>query len=437
MQCGFESRPLTAGERVTIYEPLKDKGKNHTDLFRQSLRNQPGWARQPRDVTAPTKKNKKEKMIFNKKSKTELSGFYIVYDGATMNEYKGVYGISHLIEHLMCNKIKEIEDDMHQDGIVYNASTSSHNVGFHIHGLDKYVKKYRNKIFDIVTHLDITRKILDNEKRIVIEEYNNYFNNQAYAHLSNLKRRLLNHYGAGGLREDLENLSLKNVIDFHGEHFTRPSKVFNISKSNPFTKRIKFEERSEAPEVSFEVISSAPWEDLGKFEKESSIINISPVIHKDFAIIDFICDMLSLGLTSPLYKEIREKRGLVYYLWCYQMILNLKNSAINIATVSSNENVDKIQDLIRKVLRNKSMWMTPARFKMVKNYHLIREKKLQIELYKNAMQCIDVPPEWDIDIVLRTLTLDKVRAVYDKYFDIDGFYRSVDKEEFKGDKKAE
>ena len=76
MQCGFESRPLTAGERVTIYEPLKDKGKNHTDLFRQSLRNQPGWARQPRDVTAPTQKREtmlKEKTLFETIDKVKMS----------------------------------------------------------------------------------------------------------------------------------------------------------------------------------------------------------------------------------------------------------------------------------------------------------------------------------------------------------------------------
>ena len=41
-------------------------------------------------------------MIVNVKSETGLSGFYIVFGGSTMNEKPGSYGISHLLEHLIC-----------------------------------------------------------------------------------------------------------------------------------------------------------------------------------------------------------------------------------------------------------------------------------------------------------------------------------------------
>ena len=36
-------------------------------------------------------------MIINLKSKTELSGFYVVYEGSTNLEKKGIFGVSHLL----------------------------------------------------------------------------------------------------------------------------------------------------------------------------------------------------------------------------------------------------------------------------------------------------------------------------------------------------
>ena len=40
-------------------------------------------------------------MIINLKSQTDLSGFYVVYEGSTNLEKSGWFGISHLMEHLI------------------------------------------------------------------------------------------------------------------------------------------------------------------------------------------------------------------------------------------------------------------------------------------------------------------------------------------------
>ena len=50
-------------------------------------------------------------MIINLKSQTELSGFYIVYYGSTLLEDRGIFGISHLMEHLMCRNFQHLRDD--------------------------------------------------------------------------------------------------------------------------------------------------------------------------------------------------------------------------------------------------------------------------------------------------------------------------------------
>ncbi len=63
-------------------------------------------------------------MIINLKSETELSGFYVVYEGSTNLEKKGNFGISHLMEHLCCKSVDLLQEEFDRDSIDWNAYTS-------------------------------------------------------------------------------------------------------------------------------------------------------------------------------------------------------------------------------------------------------------------------------------------------------------------------
>jgi hypothetical protein len=76
-------------------------------------------------------------MIINLKSQTNLSGLYVVYEGSTNLEKKGNYGISHLMEHLMCKTFFHMIQDFDRDGIQWNAYTSSNEIVFYMTGLDE------------------------------------------------------------------------------------------------------------------------------------------------------------------------------------------------------------------------------------------------------------------------------------------------------------
>ena len=51
-------------------------------------------------------------MIINLPSQTDLSGFYVVFEGSTNIEQKGNFGISHLMEHLLCKNFDHLQDDL-------------------------------------------------------------------------------------------------------------------------------------------------------------------------------------------------------------------------------------------------------------------------------------------------------------------------------------
>ena len=87
-------------------------------------------------------------MIINLKSQTDLSGFYVVYEGSTNLEKPGWYGISHLMEHLVCKSFDHLQEDFDKDGIDWNAYTSSNEIVFYLTGLDEKVNKWKKKFVE-------------------------------------------------------------------------------------------------------------------------------------------------------------------------------------------------------------------------------------------------------------------------------------------------
>ncbi len=154
----------------------------------------------------------------------------------------------------------------------------------------------------------------------------------------------------------------------------------------------------------------------------------SPISSQDFSYITFINAMLSMGLSSPLYKEVREKKGLVYYIRCSQSRLN-KQGITQITTQTSSNNFESVVDSVRLVLKNPTKHLTEERFQTIKNSYLIRLEKDKINRFNNVSRWIN-PKDWSIKEIINTITLDKVMEIYEKYYDFDKFYISNDKDEF-------
>jgi predicted Zn-dependent peptidase len=368
-------------------------------------------------------------MIINLKSQNELSSFYIIWEGSTNLERKGWYGIAHLCEHLQTKMIDHLQEDFDRDGIEWNLWTSSNEICMYIQGLDERVNKWKHIIMDLMFEFKITKEDFENERKIVLEEYLDAMNGQTEVHQINLDRKLFGDYGPIGLKEDLEKLKFMDIINFWELQYAKPSKIINVSKNNPYkNKTLDFAERTIVKNVSYGD-HKVPFELGNDFKDKSSLVMLSPIIDEDFAYVHFINAMLSLGLKSPLYQEIREKRGLVYYVHCYQSRMN--QQGINtIATQTSNKNFKAVVEATKTVLENPKKYLTKERFDLVKDYYKVRMQKDEILRYKNVNQWIN-PEGWSVYEILDTVNLKKIKEVYDKYFKFDNFYISNDKTEFK------
>jgi predicted Zn-dependent peptidase len=370
-------------------------------------------------------------MIINLKSQTDLSGFYVIYEGSTLLETKGVRGISHLMEHLFCKAYEHLENDFERKGIYSNAYTSNNEVVYYITGLDEQIKDYRKIVVDSLMNFIPSEKQFLHEKKIVIEEYKDYFNMQNYCHYLNLTRKLYNDYDPIGSLQDLESMSYADMVNYIKAYYNAPSKIINVSKNSDFEyndivfnkhelKRELIHLENEPEDVVYEINND--------FADKVSILAIGPLVTEDYAIVHFITYMLSNGLQSPLYKEIREKRGLSYGVSASIDRVNNKG-IISIGVQTSNEKADEVVNTIELVLNNPKEYMTEERFNIVKECFLISNKKRDINRYNSVTEYM-CSSEWNVNSVIEKLTLDDVLNVYNKYFNYKDYYISVDKEEF-------
>jgi predicted Zn-dependent peptidase len=369
------------------------------------------------------------------KSPTPMASFYVVYYGSVMNERPGIYGISHLLEHLVCKGIDEFMENFETEAIHWNAYTTDSYIVFYMTGMDKKVKKWKKKFFENLQKFNITEDTFQNEKKIIIEEYKDSFNKQSDSHMQNLFRKLYDNYGAIGLLEDLEKLTLKDCQDFFELQYRRPSFIIDISRSTDktmeeFFNNVEYDNKTYDKKLEFKINEDFIYEKGNKYKDKTSIIDISPIIYEDFPYVEFITRMLGSGLKSPLYQEMRDRSGLVYYIHCYCRNFTNNSSIVVFVTETSNGNLNKVQSIIKDIIDNPDKYLTKKRFDIIKKYYKNKFEKENIMIHNNGYKFIELE-HFLVEKIISTLTYEDIRRVYDKYFHFDMFYQSNDKEEFK------
>jgi predicted Zn-dependent peptidase len=365
-------------------------------------------------------------MIINLESQTDLSGFYIVYKGSTNLETKGIRGISHLSEHLFCKAYEHLQTEFERKGITWNAYTSSDEIVFYFTGLSEYLKPYRNVVLDLLKSFRPTEEQFKDEIRIVIEEYKTYFANQGYSHFLNVNRKKFNYYDPIGSLVDLQNLKYSDIISFIEKQYSAPSKIINVSKEDNFSYETDFTNIDTSIKLEFGDYEYEP--ELGNsFKDKSSIIMMTKIFDNNISgYIEFISMMIGNGLQSPLYKEIREKRGLTYGISCGSYNVGDNNYAY-IMTDTSNDKTEEMLETLKNTL-NDSNILTQERFDIIKERILIKKKMSEINRYLNVSQWIN-DKQSILDIV-EEVTLERLKEIYNEFFIFEKMYPSVDKVEF-------
>jgi zinc protease len=271
------------------------------------------------------------RVLVHEDKSTPLVAMNILYDVGSKDEDPGITGLAHLFEHLMFGgsvNIPDYDTPLQLVGGENNAFTNNDITNYYLTIPSENIETGFWLESDRMLELDFSQKNLDNQKNVVIEEFNQRYLNQPYGDAL-LKIRPLAYkihpYRWPTIGMDIahiEKTDIEHIKDFFFSHYAPNNAVLALSGNINYDLAFKLTQKWFGPIESRKVQSrDLPLEPLQKEERILTIEkdvpsnalykvwHIGPRLSSDFYTLDVITDLLAGGESGRLYtKLVREKK---------------------------------------------------------------------------------------------------------------------------------
>ena len=273
-------------------------------------------------------------------------GFYgLGYHFGSSSERPGSRGTSHLMEHLICKTFDDLLATITRNGIDYNAYTADDRVVFWFQGLNESLQAVLPLLETRILGLSPlwTPEQFENEKKTVLQEYADNFNDPVFGCYSNLLRQHYEDFGPIGEKKDLLAFTYEESLNA-GQAFKTPNQIVQVG-ATPFTGlTVPGELPLRVPrQLIFSQDHHTPLEVVPSEDKTVvCLMGNHPVDSSLMAKISLTQDCLNNGLESPLYQEIREKRGLSYFSYGFMETIGRDTFPVFFSCTTN----DRVQELV-------------------------------------------------------------------------------------------
>lgn len=287
-------------------------------------------------------------------------------DTGSKNEQKDVWGISHFIEHMLFKGTKtrtamQIAQELEDTGGSINAFTDKENTCFYARVLDTHIDKAIDVLTDIYLNSLFDPEEIEREKQVVLEELKMYEDSPDELSYDTLVENVWHGHPLGhkiiGLNETIQGFTRDKILDYMSDNYTNDRLVIAIAG------KIKTEEVIEKLQAKLghlngkKSVDSEPLilyntETCAKF-KDIEQLHVclgtkGPAVTDEerytFAVIDSI---LGGGMSSRLFQELREKRGLAYSIGSYELMYKRGG----IFGVYAGISPDNLEDVVKYTLQ--------------------------------------------------------------------------------------
>lgn len=348
-------------------------------------------------------------MYIFEKTDNDMCGVYIVFQSPAMNEDKKTYGISHLLEHMICEATDDIDETYDENCIYTNAYTGKEEVVFYMTGLSDRVAQFRDDYIKRILTYVPTEKDFNKQKPIITQEYNDWFTNTFKSTYVNFLSKQFGFVNSVGTREAIDGFTYEDAVAYKNKYFSKPSKIIIADNvDNP----VVYDYEDNIPSViQNDIVINKDAEinelSIGYIAGSTPI----PEGNDDFNL-RMIVKMLGYGLKSPLYQRLREQSNLCYWVSSFDQYLSNKNILL-VGTSATAENKTRIHDELFEVLNNPTKYLTEDRFNlMLNNTKASLKVKSQ---YKHELDYLSV--YLDKDSISLRKNLDKIN-----YADVMNYY---------------
>lgn len=268
---------------------------------------------------------------------TKTATILVLVRAGSKNEKKGISGISHFLEHMFFKgtekrptafDIAKIFDEI---GGEYNAFTSQEYTGFYAKINCRHFDIALDALSDTLLNSKFAKDDLERERGVIIEEINMY-QDAPMEYVSTLWHKVLYSdqpagWDIAGTKETVSKISRSDIIRYYRKYYN-PNNIIICAAGNLPEKNLiknfernfcyknikskirypKVRELQEKPEILLQ---------YKKTDQTHLILGVRgyDMFHKDRFAVKLLSIILGGGMSSRLFTEIRDKRGLAYYVY--------------------------------------------------------------------------------------------------------------------------
>ncbi|MEI8104413.1 MAG: pitrilysin family protein [Actinomycetes bacterium] len=245
-------------------------------------------------------------------------------------------GIAHFAEHMFFKGTERRPNSRDLTTLVdgiggeFNAFTSKEYTGYYVRcaGADRNVAF--DVLLDMLRHSKFDPEEIDREKGVILEEMNMYADTPR-DHIGTVYENLMfgdNPLGWGtlGTKETIKAANRDTFIDYLDEWYTPDRMVIGVSGMvgndlDPMLEQMLGDMKSNGSKRPAPAqMGTAPGPHVSVFHKDADqahlILGVPsiPIDHPDRYTMQLLTGVLGSGMSSRLFLEVRERRGLAYYV---------------------------------------------------------------------------------------------------------------------------
>lgn len=265
------------------------------------------------------------------------SGYVLLLFGAgSRYETKTNNGISHFLEHMFfkgTNKrptAREISSILDGIGASFNAYTGKDHTGYYIKSSAKHLELSVELLSDMLLNSKFDKREIEKEKGVIVEEMRMYRDTPQRQVAENFEKLL---YGdvplgweIGGPEKVINSMSREMFVEYLTQRYKPNNMIFVVAgnvktndverlaekyfgqmRAGEFEKAIEVVEHQDKPQINLQ---------YKKTDQAHLVIGVRgySAEHKDKYVVSVISTILGGMMSSRLFEEVREKRGLAYYV---------------------------------------------------------------------------------------------------------------------------
>jgi len=255
----------------------------------------------------------------------------------TRHESPDINGIAHFIEHLLFKgtarrTARQIALEVDSMGGILNAFTGHEYVCYYAKVLSKFLPRITDLLTDIFLHSSFPADEIERERRVVLQEIKMRDDTPDVFIQDQFHQSFWQGHPLGltipGSVETVSTLLREQIVDYKQSRY-RPQDIIISAAGN-----VRHEELIALMEAAFcgmasnwtsrtetPVLHAGPRVNLSERDLEQTLIcmgtNGLSQNHSDRFVLYLLNTILGGGMSSRLFQEVREKRGLAYSIYSY------------------------------------------------------------------------------------------------------------------------